>query len=312
MTNETANVVNLPAVQSGDYDPLSPAHFEHSQRVAKMFASSELVPQHLRGKLADCLIAYAIAKRTREEPLVVLQNIYFVSGRAGWSAQYMIAKANRSGVFSRRINWRVEGAGENMRVTAFATLADSGEVVEATASMAMAKAEGWTRNTKYQTMPDQMLRYRSAAMLIRLFCPEVMMGLPMADEVEDISVARGPSTAIDITPGSAAASIDALLQDADHHPAPAVSDSPVVPSPAEPTQAVSPSVGTTGAPADVTMTPTAWLDGVRAELAKAETLSDVAMLDAANGVKAAELGATTLRNYKTAVLQARTRVGGAG
>jgi len=211
MTNESATIVNLPTVQAADYDPLSPAHFEHSQRVAKMFASSELVPQHLRGKLADCLIAYAIAKRTREEPLVVLQNIYFVSGRAGWSAQYMIAKANRSGVFSRRINWRVEGAGENMRVTAFATLADSGEVVEATASMAMAKAEGWTRNTKYQTMPDQMLRYRSAAMLIRLFCPEVMMGLPMVDEVEDIAVARGPAAAIDITPGAAASAVDAIL-----------------------------------------------------------------------------------------------------
>lgn len=211
MTNEPATVVNLPTVQTVDYDPLSPAHFEHSQRVAKMFASSELVPQHLRGKIADCLIAYAIAKRTREEPLVVLQNIYFVSGRAGWSAQYMIAKANRSGVFSRRINWRVEGAGENMRVTAFATLADSGEVVEATASMAMAKAEGWTRNTKYQTMPDQMLRYRSAAMLIRLFCPEVMMGLPTVDEVEDIAVARGPAAAIDVTPGSAASAVDAIL-----------------------------------------------------------------------------------------------------
>jgi len=312
MTIEPANIVNLPVAQSNDYDPLSPAHFEHSQRVAKMFASSELVPPHLRGKLADCLIAYAIAKRTREEPLVVLQNIYFVSGRAGWSAQYMIAKANRSGVFSRRINWRVEGAGENMRVTAFATLADSGEVVEATASMAMAKAEGWTRNTKYQTMPDQMLRYRSAAMLIRLFCPEVMMGLPMAEEVEDISVARGPSTAIDITPGSAAASIDALLsqQDADNT-APAASDSPDHPSPAEPAQAVSPSAGATGATADVTMTPIAWLDGVRAELAKIETLSDLAMLDAANVVKAGELGATTLRNYKTSVLQARSRIGGA-
>lgn len=211
MSIDTASVVNLPVVQSGDYDPLAPAHFEHSQRVAKMFASSELVPPHLRGKVADCLIAYAIAKRTREEPLVVLQNIYFVSGRAGWSAQYMIAKANRSGVFARRINWKVEGAGDNMRVTAYATLAGSGEVVEATASMAMAKAEGWTRNAKYQTMPDQMLRYRSASMLIRLFAPEVMMGLPMADEVEDIAVAHGPSAAIDITPGSAAAAVDSIV-----------------------------------------------------------------------------------------------------
>jgi hypothetical protein len=248
MTDIANNIVNLPAVTT-DYDPLAPAHFEHSQRVAKMFAASELVPPHLRGKMADCLIAYAIAKRTREEPLVVLQNIYFVSGRAGWSATYMIAKANRSGVFARRINWRVEGEGKNLRVTAFATLADSGEPVEATASMAMAEAEGWTKNPKYRTMPDQMLRYRSATMLIRLFAPEVMMGLPVADEI-DYQQARGPSGAIDITPPPAQSplaavtqAMDALLdnveQEADNTaPAASDADSPAAASSDAPTGAL--------------------------------------------------------------------------
>jgi hypothetical protein len=248
MTDIANNIVNLPAVTT-DYDPLAPAHFEHSQRVAKMFAASELVPPHLRGKMADCLIAYAIAKRTREEPLVVLQNIYFVSGRAGWSATYMIAKANRSGVFARRINWRVEGEGKNLRVTAFATLADSGEPVEATASMAMAEAEGWTKNPKYRTMPDQMLRYRSATMLIRLFAPEVMMGLPVADEI-DYQQARGPSGAIDITPPPASSplaavtqAMDALLdateQEADNTaPAASDADSPAAASSDAPTGAL--------------------------------------------------------------------------
>lgn len=250
MTDIANNIVNLPAVTT-DYDPLAPAHFEHSQRVAKMFAASELVPPHLRGKMADCLIAYAIAKRTREEPLVVLQNIYFVSGRAGWSATYMIAKANRSGVFARRINWRVEGEGKNLRVTAFATLADSGEPVEATASMAMAEAEGWTKNPKYRTMPDQMLRYRSATMLIRLFAPEVMMGLPVAEEI-DYSQARGPASAIDITPPAAQSplaavtqAMDALLdnveQEADNTaPAASDADSPAAASSDAPTGALSP------------------------------------------------------------------------
>ena len=250
MTTDATNIVNLPAVTT-DYDPLAPAHFEHSQRVAKMFAASELVPPHLRGKMADCLIAYAIAKRTREEPLVVLQNIYFVSGRAGWSATYMIAKANRSGVFARRINWRLEGEGKNLRVTAVATLADSGEPVEATASMAMAEAEGWTKNPKYRTMPDQMLRYRSATMLIRLFAPEVMMGLPVADEI-DYQQARGPSGAIDITPPPASSplaavtqAMDALLdateQEADNTaPAASDADSPAAASPDAPTGALPP------------------------------------------------------------------------
>lgn len=48
----------------------------------------------------------------------------------------------------------------------------------------MAKAENWTKNQKYRSMPEQLLRYRSATFLIRLYCPEVMVGVPAQVEVE--------------------------------------------------------------------------------------------------------------------------------
>jgi hypothetical protein len=170
---------------------MDPASFEHAQRVAKVFASSVLVPQHLRGKVADCLLALAMARRLNEDPLVVMQSIYVVSGKAGWSAQYMIARANRSGIFSSRINWRVKGKGDDLEVTAFAKLADSSEEVSVAASMAMAKAESWTKNDKYRSMPEHMLRWRSATMLIRLFAPEVMLGFSTVDEIQDVTAAHG-------------------------------------------------------------------------------------------------------------------------
>lgn len=160
--------------------------FEHGWRVAKLFASSQLIPSHLRDKPADCFIALHMARELRENPVVVLQNIYIVSGKAGWSATYMIGRANRSGVFKGRITWVSEGAGDKLVVTARATLADTGEVIQAEASMAMAKAEGWTKNSKYTSMPEHMLRWRSATMLIRLYAPEVMLGIPTSDELEDM------------------------------------------------------------------------------------------------------------------------------
>lgn len=171
-----------------------PAAFEHAQRVANVFASSDLVPPHLRGNLANCLIAYQIARRLNEEPLTVFQNIYVVSGRPGWKTEYVIARANRSGVFKGRITWKAEGVGEDLAVTAMATLAEDGDIVEVTCDMAMAKAEGWTRNPKYTSMPEHMLRWRSAAMLIRLYAPEVMLGMPVIEEVETLPAAR------DVTP----------------------------------------------------------------------------------------------------------------
>lgn len=169
-----------------------PARFEHAQRVAKMFASSKLIPSHLQGNVADCAIALHMAERLNEDPLVVMQNITVINGRAGWSAQYMIGRANRSGMIRGRIRWRTDGTGDAMVVTAIATLADGDEDITASASMAMAKAEGWTRNAKYASMPEHMLRWRSATMLIRLYMPEIMLGIPTADEVEDVSYAMMP------------------------------------------------------------------------------------------------------------------------
>ena len=54
--------------------------------------------------------------------------------------------------------------------------------------MQMAKDEGWsTKNgSKWKTMPEQMLRYRSASFFGRIYAPEILMGFKTTDEVEDM------------------------------------------------------------------------------------------------------------------------------
>lgn len=166
--------------------------FELMQREAKMFAMSPLVPAHLRQgtpeqALANCYIALHMAKAMNENPIMTMQNIYIVSGKAGWAAKYMIARANASGRFKGGIDWRIEGSGDSLKATAYAVLSDTGQEVSAEVSMEMAKAEGWTRNTKYKTMPEVMLRYRSATFLVNFYCPEVMMGYQTVEELEDMA-----------------------------------------------------------------------------------------------------------------------------
>jgi hypothetical protein len=193
---------------TGSVDILaSQASFEHMQRVAKVFCASDLIPAHLKkNNGADALLALQIAKRMNEDPVSVMQNIYFVSGKAGWSASYMIARANRSGVFKGPIRWKTTGEGENMVVTARGRLAEiEGEDVEVSVSMKMAKAEGWVKNPKYGTMAEHMLRWRSATMLIRLYCPEVMMGMPTEDELTD---SRYASNFRDVTGEGSATTAD--------------------------------------------------------------------------------------------------------
>ena len=163
--------------------------FNHMQRVAKILAMSPLFPDHLRKgpqetAIANGVLVMNMATRLNEDPLTVAQNIYFVGGKPGWSASYMISKANQHGVFKNPIDWDIKGKGDELAVTAFGELATTGKRVQVTCDMKMAKAEGWTKNAKYQSMPEQMLRYRSATFLIRLYCPEVMVGVPAAIENE--------------------------------------------------------------------------------------------------------------------------------
>lgn len=171
--------------------------FNLMQRQARMFAMSPLIPEALRKgspeqAMANCYIAMSIADRMGEDRMTVMQNIHIIHGTAGFKSSYMIARANASGKFSDEIEWEESSPGGNLTLTAFATLAKSGRRVEMTVDMAMAKAEGWTSNKKYQTMPKVMLRYRSAAFLIRLYAPEVMLGHQTAEEIEDVRYAAVP------------------------------------------------------------------------------------------------------------------------
>jgi len=166
---------------------LNPDSLATLYKAGQFFARSQLVPKHLQGQVEDCALGVAMAMQLGQNPLTVLQNIYVVHGRAGWSAQYMIACANASGVFSDQIAWEYDGKGTRCTsATAQATLAKNGRMVSVTVDMEMAKAEGWTKNPKYRTMPQLMLSYRSATLLIRLYAPEVMLGFRTLQELEDV------------------------------------------------------------------------------------------------------------------------------
>ncbi|MEL6411690.1 MAG: hypothetical protein AAFQ38_14935 [Pseudomonadota bacterium] len=217
------NTTQLPVITSTPL--MDPNAFSHMQRVAQILALSPLFPEHLRKGTKEAAIANGVlvmnmAMRLNEDPLTVAQNIYFVGGKPGWSASYMISKANQHGVFKDPIDWAVKGKGtDNLSVTAFAILSSTGKKVEVTCDMKMAEAEGWTKNAKYKSMPEQMLRYRSATFLIRLYCPEVMVGVPATIELEagamkDVT----PAEQADIIQSEATERQSADIEDSDDAP----------------------------------------------------------------------------------------------
>ncbi|WP_407411585.1 hypothetical protein [Acinetobacter sp.] len=169
--------------------------------------------------LSNCIIALNMANRMGADPLMIMQNLYLIEGRPSWSSQFVMAAINSCGRFSA-LRFEIEDLGEkeveytetvwqnrqkqtvhkkitiqNMSCVAFAIERETGERIESSKiTMEMAVKEGWYQKngSKWQTMPEQMLRYRAASFFGRVYAPELLMGLRTQEEEQD--------AIIDITP----------------------------------------------------------------------------------------------------------------
>lgn len=184
---------------TGEYAMLfDTALFNQSWRVAQAFATSGLVPDHFKDNPAGVFVVLHMATRMQLDPFMCLQKTYMVHGRPGMEAQLVIALVNARGPFTGPIQWKFEGEGKARKCTAYATHAKTGELCEATVTWAMVEAEGWNKDSttrsgkiqksKWNTLESLMFQYRSATFLARLYCPEVIMGLSTADELEDTAI----------------------------------------------------------------------------------------------------------------------------
>tara|TARA_B100001063_G_scaffold77599_2_gene72056 strand:+ start:933 stop:1715 length:783 start_codon:yes stop_codon:yes gene_type:complete len=204
---ENSITITTPAQQNPELSFLTDSNaFEHIWRVATAFSGSKMVPVHFQNKPQDTFVAIQMALQLRINPLLCLQNTQVINGRPSFSSQFMIGLANTRGPFVGPLTWTSEGKGDDLEVTCYATLKATDEVVSVNVSMAMAKADGWTKNAKYRSIPEQMLRYRSATWLIRLYCPEVTCGMQSDDEVSTMPSQMIQNNATldssDITPDS--------------------------------------------------------------------------------------------------------------
>lgn len=162
--------------------------FEMAQRVSKMLSQSTMVPEHFRGNIGNCMIALNFASRTGLDVFMVMQKLYVIHGKPGIEAQLMIALINKSGRFTP-LKFRMKGTpGKDLECTCYATEKSTGEECTQTVTWKIVDAEGWNKKagSKWQTMPQLMIQYRSAAFFGRLYCPEALLGMMTQEELYDI------------------------------------------------------------------------------------------------------------------------------
>lgn len=174
----------------GTIAPFSSHHvFDTAQRMAKALAEATMMPTAYQKNLPNCLIALEMASRIGASVLMVAQNLDIIHGKPSFSAKFLIATVNASKRFTP-LRFRFEGpiGKDDWGCRAVATDLDSKEELTGPlVSIRMAKEEGWysKNGSKWKTMPELMLIYRSAAFWTRVYCPELSLGISTQEEVID-------------------------------------------------------------------------------------------------------------------------------
>ncbi|WP_107686286.1 hypothetical protein [Campylobacter concisus] len=166
--------------------------FELEQRKAKAFVATDFFPAHLRkgnetANIGTAIIVLDLAQRMNIGALEVAQSIYIIHGKPSFETKFLVARLNSSGLLKGRLQTIVSPDGNSAHCEAID--AQTGQLLKGTTiTMEMARREGWLskNGSKWQTMPELMMKYRAQSFFINEFFPEVKYGLKTSDEVEDI------------------------------------------------------------------------------------------------------------------------------
>lgn len=188
--------INMVAnLENGIYS--SSDTFKLAYQMAQGLAQSTLVPQTFQNNPSNCLIALEQSNRLGISPMAVMQNLYIVQGKPSFSSSFVIGLINASGKYDMELQFdEEEKDGKPYACTCWTTL-DGRRVNGIKITMDMADKEGWTKKngSKWITMPQVMLRYRSASFFARMNCPELSIGLYTKEELDDFSADKKKSKA---------------------------------------------------------------------------------------------------------------------
>lgn len=167
-----------------------PGTMGQMQSMAEYISKSNIIPAVYQGKPANCFVALEFAQRIGCNAMMAMQNLDIIQGKPSWSSKFMIAVANDCGKYSP-IRYEFSGTEgqDDWGCRAYFTEIATGEKLTGVkVTMKMAKDEGWysKKGSKWQTMPELMLQYRSAAFLLRTYAPELVMGIHTVEEQQDM------------------------------------------------------------------------------------------------------------------------------
>lgn len=186
MSDKTGSAVSLRS--GGAISAIVPQSIEEVYRVAKCIAESGLAPQGMRTP-EQVTVAILTGLEIGLPPMFAIQKIAVINGRPSiWGDAVPALLWARGFKISERIEEDVAHC-EVMR--------PDGSVIARSFSVAQAKKAGlWDKAGPWKQYPDRMLQMRARGLACRDGAPDVLSGLYLAEETQELR---------DITPASDAA-----------------------------------------------------------------------------------------------------------
>ncbi|ECW0107011.1 recombinase RecT [Salmonella enterica] len=204
--NQTQKIDNVSILTNGEL-------FDRLRTLSEVMANSgNFVPAHFRGKPDSCMAVVMQAARWGMDPFAVAQKTFIVgdSGVLGYEAQLVNAVVNSMAPTKDRIHFEWFGAWENIvgcfvektstkgnkyiapgwnladekgvGVRAYATLKGESEPRELILMLSQAQVRN---STLWASDPRQQLAYLAVKRWARLYCPDVILGVYTADELDE-------------------------------------------------------------------------------------------------------------------------------
>lgn len=197
--NAVTTTENTALAQRGMGFDLSPQTFEQAMKFSHMLADSDLVPKDFRGKPGNCLIAMQWGSELGLKPLQALSNIAVVNGRAALWGDAVIALVRSSPLCEY-----VQESDDGHTATCRAKRRGEPEQV-VTFSMDDAKQAGLAgKQGPWSQYPKRMRQMRARAFALRDVFPDVLRGMPVAEEVQDMPTERHMGEVERVEPGAPA------------------------------------------------------------------------------------------------------------
>lgn len=178
---------------------LCPQSLDEALRLAEIMAQSDIVPKDFIGKPGNILVAIQWGAEIGMAPLQAMSHIAVINGRPALWGDALLAIVRGSGLlasFEEQIG--ADSATCTAQRRGEAPISRTFSREDAKQAGLLGKAGPWTQ------YPKRMLQMRARAWVLRDLFPDIIRGLHVAEEAQDLPVERAMGPAEVLAPGSGA------------------------------------------------------------------------------------------------------------